>query len=125
MARRPFDFTDTVINEAWKRQWSRCALCGDVLIEERNEDAHHVVPNHLGDPNDPKDAVLRSTDNCVILCAGCHEEAHAGGDDYAGVVLDPREFDYSHGKESGKHNLWAQNMVAIWTRLGRRQANRK
>jgi hypothetical protein len=124
MAHRPFDFTDGTINEAWQRQWNRCALCGHSLIYERNEDAHHVVPNHLGDPDDPKDAVLRSVNNCVILCSDCHEDAHAGGENYSGVVVDPREFEYSHGKEYAKHAVWAQEMCAIWDRIGSRNSTK-
>jgi 5-methylcytosine-specific restriction endonuclease McrA len=66
---RPFDSRDKRTGEA--SSTGVCARCGECLDDEW-EEAHHVVPNQSGDPDDASHSWLRSPDNCVVLCYLCH-----------------------------------------------------
>jgi 5-methylcytosine-specific restriction endonuclease McrA len=102
--RRPFDFPDTVKDEARLRQFGLCACCGDSLDDEW-EEAHHVVPNQSGDPTNPEHSWLRTLENCVVLCDQCHHVAH-GENTLAGPVAPPEYYSHSHGQDLVRHRDW-------------------
>jgi len=125
MSARPFDFTDTVKKAAAQRQMKRCALCGKLvtkipLTEQQKEDGqakghttlefHHVWPNQVGNAANKSHAWIRTELNCVMLCPDCHNESHKNGNTLSGPVLQPSEFQYSHGGDIKKHKEWVASL---------------
>lgn len=121
---RPFDFRRDVSFAARMRQNGLCALCGTGL-DDSEEHAHHVVPNQSGNPDDPEDEWLRSTENCVYVCSMCHARVHQDGRYRQGAVAPPTYFEYSHGDSREarmNHRLWASRLDIranqLWQRVG-------
>ena len=110
---RPFDFSYSTKNTAWFRQNGLCAHCGESLIDVV-EHAHHVIPNQIGMPGNPQHRFLRTTDNCVILCEGCHSSAH--DDDWGHGAMALAEFyPYSHGRTAyTDHVMWRRLITREW-----------
>lgn len=106
---RPFDFTDTTKDQAFFRQWNRCAHCGRNLINVYDH-AHHVVPNQVGQAGKAEDQWIREPDNCVILCEECHGRVHENGHFRFGAVASPDDFPYTHGRDRAAHVAWATRM---------------
>jgi hypothetical protein len=106
---RPFDFSKEAKDQAFVRQWNRCAHCGQSLVDVLDH-AHHVVPNQIGKAGDPRDSWMRSQDNCVVLCEDCHVRVHEDGRFRAGAVASPDYFPYSHGKQKAAHDQWAEEL---------------
>lgn len=106
---RPFDFDDSTKDKAFFRQWNRCAHCGQSLVNTW-DNAHHVIPNQLGDPRSSQDLWLSTIDNCVILCDQCHNRVHQDGRFRTGAVASPAYFPYSHGNQQAEHILWADRI---------------
>jgi hypothetical protein len=117
---RPFDFQKPARDGAGFRQGWVCALCGENVVTSNEIDrAHHVIPNQCGRRGDPEPFrdFLRSEDNCVVLCEGCHLEAHSGNT-RTGTLIGPSEFRYSHGKQGqARHATWARAVDRWWDRL--------
>jgi 5-methylcytosine-specific restriction endonuclease McrA len=109
MKPRPFEFTPATKDQAFQRQWNRCAHCESSLIKQVDH-AHHVVPNQAGNPRDPGHAWLRSALNCVLLCEHCHERVHENGRYRNGAVALPEEFKFSHGKDKAAHAQWVEEL---------------
>lgn len=107
---RPFDFPKHVRDDAFQRQDSLCAHCGESLVDLW-DNAHHVMPNQTGRPNDPRDQWLREVDNCVVLCELCHERVHQDGHYIDGAVALPNAFPYSHGVDASAHSDWATRLL--------------
>jgi 5-methylcytosine-specific restriction endonuclease McrA len=103
--KRAFEFSELVKNQAFFRQWNRCAHCGHSLINTFDH-AHHVVPNQSGNPNNANHEWLKTVDNCVILCEPCHERVHANGHYRNGAVAPPEYYPYSHGRQKQEHQAW-------------------
>jgi hypothetical protein len=110
---RAFAFSQSTINQAWIRQWNRCAMCGEDLTWLEDH-AHHVIPNQVGKAGDEQDAFLRELDNCVVLCADCHQAAHGYGNYRTGAVPPPDHYRFSHGKEQAQHSEWLQRVRVVW-----------
>lgn len=108
---RPFDFTTSVRNAAFSRQWNRCAHCGEPLTSQEDH-AHHVIPNQSGDPDNEAHAFLRTVDNCVVLCATCHYAVHEFGRYATGAVAPPSYYPHSHGPDAPSHRIWASQLDA-------------
>ena len=106
---RQFAFTKHVRSTAFARQNARCAHCGESL-EDLEDHAHHVIPNQSGDPGRAQDALLKSTDNCVVLCATCHYAVHQSGRYRTGAVAPPSYYRYSHGDHNGRHMIWQNKL---------------
>ncbi len=106
---RPFEFDERTRDEAFFRQWNRCAHCGRSLLDLFDH-AHHVVPNQVGRPGESRDAWIREVDNCVILCESCHTRVHEDGRFRSGAVASPGDFPHSHGPEQSLHAGWAARM---------------
>ena len=115
--KRAFPFKPTVRLEARFRQNAKCACCGDRL-RDVEEHAHHVVPNQSGLAGNPEHAWLASAENCVVLCATCHERVHQDGRYRTGAVAPPGYYPYSHGGNYAAHHVWAQKveqqMRTVW-----------
>ena len=106
---RAFDFNTTTKNKARLRQDSLCAVCGENL-DDMEEHAHHVIPNQSGDPRNAAHQWLGSTDNCVVLCALCHERVHENGKYRTGAVAPPTYYPHSHGNDKTAHRTWAATL---------------
>jgi hypothetical protein len=118
---RTFEFSTPMKAQARLRQWGLCAKCGHSMNNSL-EHAHHVVPDQIGRSGDPADVFLRSVDNCIVLCDGCHIAAHAHGDFRFGAVAPSDWFPYSHGKqEQAQHVLWGNRIALEWRRLSARR----
>ena len=102
----PLDFTNETKREAYRRQWRRCAHCGADLGRDF-EHAHHVFPNQSEDPENPSHDWLVAVDNCVVLCGECNVKLHRDGRFRVGAVSPARDFPFSHGPATAKHNAWA------------------
>jgi hypothetical protein len=103
---RPFEFSPTTRFQARLRQKGMCACCGDELRDVL-EHGHHVIPNQSGQPGNPKHAWLSSTENCVVLCAQCHERVHQDARYRAGGVAPPSYYPHSHGGNQAAHQAWS------------------
>lgn len=71
-----------------------CALCGYskclAALEMHHVDDHTKEFN-ISDRKAWTEALVRELDKCVLLCANCHREVHAG--DHPGyMVLDARSY---------------------------------
>ena len=114
---RPFDFGPREKTTARLRQRGLCAHCGDSLGSVW-EEAHHVVPNQSGQAGAPAHQWLKSADNCVILCDGCHERVHEDGKYQKGAVAPPDYYRHSHGGDIAGHRRWAETLErqsrSIW-----------
>lgn len=108
--RRPFDFSSIAQSQARLRQEGMCACC-DASLDDLEECAHHVVPNQSGVSGDPRHAWLTSADNCVILCAVCHDRVHENGRYRNGAVAPPSYFAHSHGRNRAAHRVWSKAMA--------------
>src|SRR5688500_20348812 len=110
---RPFDFTPATTRAARLRQNGRCAECGAPLLSAC-EHAHHAIPNQAGDVANPADELLRSPENCVILCDPCHTAAHSHGKFRNGAVAPPEWFTYSHGRKgAAEHRPWCADRKSV------------
>ena len=105
---RPFDFSDAVREQARLRQFGLCAVCG-MSLNDQWEEAHHVVPNQTGDPDNANHAWLRTVINCVALCDTCHDQVH-GHNKTTGAVAPPEYYEYSHGPNRVQHQAWVNDL---------------
>jgi len=112
---RTYDFSDTVKNEAFTRQWNRCAHCGESLID-MEDNAHHVVADQAGSISNPHDDFLRTADNCVYLCLTSHYAVHDSGHYQSGATAPPEYYPYSHSGNRAEHQLWADRLNALIAR---------
>lgn len=98
---RPNGFARTTQEAALARQKGLCASCGTPISRLGNAGraehahgegahAHHMLHVRLGG--------LGTLDNCVILCASCHDSAHEGGNYRSGTVTsDASDYPHFHG----------------------------
>jgi 5-methylcytosine-specific restriction endonuclease McrA len=116
---RPFDFTSSVRSQARLRQNGLCACCGDAL-DDLEEHAHHVIPNQSGDARNPRHSWLSAAENCVVLCAVCHDRVHEDGRFRTGAVAPPSYYPWSHGGNRAAHNTWSialnHKSRSVWNR---------
>lgn len=107
---RPFDFSDSVSNQAYFRQHGLCAVCGEELTD-LEENAHHVIPNQTGIAGRKSDAWLAFEDNCVVLCKMCHYRVHEDGHYCNGATAPTDYFEYSHALDQAAHASWARRIA--------------
>ncbi|MEQ1907740.1 MAG: HNH endonuclease signature motif containing protein [Vicinamibacterales bacterium] len=112
---RPCDFTTSVRNAAFSRQWNRCAHCGESLASHEDH-AHHVVPNQSGDPGNEAHAFVRTVDNCVV-CTTCHYAVHECGRYTTGAVAPLSYYPHSYGPDAPPHRLWVSQFDARGSRV--------
>lgn len=66
------EFTPETKREIWRKQWGRCAICGEVCKGHnatRRGEIHHIKPISLGGGNE--------ISNGIGLCdKPCHQEAN-------------------------------------------------
>jgi len=111
---RSFEFAASTVTAARTRQGGLCAQCGHPLADVL-EEAHHAVPNQTGDPSNPQHNVLRSEDNCVVLCDICHYAVHDSGRFRQGAVPPPDYYRHSHGRSpNALHDSWVARVREIW-----------
>ena len=77
-----------------------------------------MIPNQSGRPDDSGHAWLSSLENCVVLCAACHDRVHENGRYRQGAVAPPSYYRYSHGSNTAAHSAWVgqveRNARGIW-----------
>lgn len=108
---RPFEFTQSVKDRARLRQNGLCAKCGE-LMDDLEENAHHVIPNQSGDPKKSQHIWLKGEENCVVLCRTCHNAVHAHGRFRSGATAPPDYFENSHGGDRDAHVRWVNTLKA-------------
>jgi hypothetical protein len=116
MGKRPFEFTKKVRNEAFFRQHGQCAQCG-YSLRELVEHGHHVIANQSGNIKNPEDAFLGTVHNCVILCDGCHDIVHEGGDFRSGAMAPPDYYKHTHGRDAKAHLDWYAMVLREYLRI--------
>jgi 5-methylcytosine-specific restriction endonuclease McrA len=114
---RPFEFPPATRSQARLRQNGVCACCGDSL-DDVEEHGHHVIPNQSGNPRDPNHQWLSSAENCVVLCAQCHERVHEDARYRRGAVAPPSYYPHSHGLNQAAHHAWVTSLAhragSVW-----------
>ena len=121
---RTFAFSQPTARAARQRQAGRCAQCGCSLASAV-EHAHHVIPNQSGEAGEAADHLLRSPENCVVLCDACHTAAHGHGKFRNGAVAPPEWFTYSHGRKGAAgHHPWCALLNAHWEVIATRTRER-
>lgn len=78
-----------------------------------------MIPNQSGDPDNVQHAWLSSGENCVVLCALCHDRVHQDGRYRSGAVAPPEYLVHSHGANRAAHRTWAmqlqQRIGTLWS----------
>jgi len=89
-------------------------------------EAHHVVPNQVGNPNNPAHDWLRSVDNWVYLCKEvCHREIGRGGNTVIGAGAPADNFLFSHdGEENSANHQASANLLMELTKKALRYTRR-
>lgn len=106
---RQFNFSETVKQEARKRQMDLCASCGHCLNDQW-EEAHHVIPDQCASRSNPNHQWIGTVLNCVVLCDPCHADIGHNGDTRTGAVAPPKMYPYSHGGNRVRHKEWVRTL---------------
>lgn len=110
------DFSETTKLATFARQHGRCGECGKAFCEkewreqEETWEFHHVLPRQVTAADEAARRQAKHLDNCVMLCHGCHQRAHANANYRNGPVAPALYFPFSHGGDERSHEVWAARM---------------
>ena len=118
--RKYYNFTDKIRGDAFARQQRKCAICARDLadLEDRG---HHVIPVQSGNPKDPQDDVIKTLENCVMLCVMCHDDVAHQGDTVSGVIPPPAYYKHSHGTSAELSQKWSNALGIHFDRIMNRK----